>query len=124
MALRFPIHLLYFSVVTCIPSSHNTWQPRQCEIPSMATRHSKQIPMPQSGPRGSPLTDVRQACPASIIAIATVVPEGTTTGFPFTVTVISLRMRVLLCGSRRQVRFDRNLRFCSGDLIGQDPRRA
>jgi len=54
----------------------------------MATRHSKQIPMPQRGPRGSPLTDVRQACPAITIATATVAPEGTRTGVPFTVTVI------------------------------------
>src|SRR5580658_713413 len=90
----------------------------------MATRHSKQIPMPQRGPRGSPLTDVLQACPASTIATATVAPEGTTTGLPFTVTVIWLGMHVLLRGSRGKVRFDGNLGICAGDLIGQNARRT
>lgn len=53
----------------------------------MATRHSRQMPMPQSGPRASPVTDARQGCPAIITATATVVPAGTATWWPFTVKV-------------------------------------
>jgi hypothetical protein len=87
MKLRFPHHVSYFSVLTSMPSSHNTWQLRQCTCPSMVTRHSKQIPMPHEGPRGSPLIEVRQACPAIIMATATVEADGTTTDAPFTVTV-------------------------------------
>lgn len=51
----------------------------------MVTRHSKQIPMPQRGPRGSPETDRRNVrSPAIMIAAATVVPLGTSTGLPLT----------------------------------------
>jgi hypothetical protein len=48
--------------------------------------------MPQSGPRGSPLTEVRHACPAIMIAAATVVSVVTEIFRPFTVIVISLGM--------------------------------
>jgi hypothetical protein len=54
----------------------------------MATRHSKQMPMPHTGPRGSPVTDLRHAFPAIAIATATMAPEGTVTGAPSTVSVI------------------------------------
>src|SRR5271165_1753517 len=81
--------------------------------------------MPQSGPRGSPLTDVRHACPASTIATATVAPAGTTTGVPLTVTEtwsteIWLSMRVLVRHSRWQVRFNRDFRLRAVDLIGKN----
>jgi len=43
--------------------------------------------MPHNGPRGSPLTEIRQACPAIAMATATVAPDGTATRDPFTLTV-------------------------------------
>jgi hypothetical protein len=60
----------------------------------MATRHSKQTPIPHNGTRGSPFTEVRQACPAIVMATATVVPDGTVTGNPFTATVTCSDMRL------------------------------
>ena len=53
----------------------------------MDTRHSKQIPIPHNGPRGSPFTDVLHARPAIVTATATVAPNGTDTCEPFTVNV-------------------------------------
>jgi len=51
--------------------------------PSIVSRHSKQIPIPQSGPRGRPVTDRRNPGPRAIItATATEVPAGTTRGPP------------------------------------------
>jgi hypothetical protein len=44
-----------------------------------------QIPIPQSGPRGSPRTEVRHGSPAIIIAAATLVSAETRICFPFTV---------------------------------------
>jgi hypothetical protein len=44
-----------------------------------------QMPMPQSGPRASPLTENRHGSPAIIIAAATLVPAATSTDLPFTV---------------------------------------
>jgi len=66
-----------------IPASHCTWHPRVCLFPLIVTRHSKQIPMPQSGPRRSPITEVRHVSPADSSKAATLVPAGTVTGFPF-----------------------------------------
>ena len=89
---RIAVALPYSSVLTSMPCSHKVWQLRQWAFPLMATLHSKQIPIPHSGPRGSPLTEVRHAFPASRTAVVTVAPEGTVTGTPFTVTTISLSM--------------------------------
>jgi hypothetical protein len=76
----------------------------------MVARHSKQIPIPQSGPRASPLTEVRHACPAIIIAAATVVSVAMETLRPFTVIVISpgmiLLAMILLTNARVPSRFD------------------
>jgi len=55
----------------------------------MTARHSKQTPIPHSGPRGSPVADVRHICPAMAIAAATVVPGRTEIGAPFTFNVTS-----------------------------------
>jgi len=53
-------------------------QLRWCGMPSIVTRHSKQMPIPQSGPRGSPETDLLKAVePSARIAAATVVPSST-----------------------------------------------
>ena len=38
--------------------SHGIWQLRQCGIPLIVTRHSKQMPIPHKGPRGSPVTEI------------------------------------------------------------------
>jgi hypothetical protein len=79
-----------------MPGSHGIWQLRQCESPLTTALHSKQIPMPHSGPRGSPDTDLRHAEPAIVIATATVAPSGTLTSTPFTFTEISLGMQMFL----------------------------
>ncbi len=44
-----------------------------------------QMPMPQSGQRGSPLAEKRHGSPTIIIAAATLVPAATRTSLPFTV---------------------------------------
>src|SRR6266849_8380797 len=84
------------SVFISMPGLHNTWQVRQYSLPSTAARHSKQIPMPHNGPRNSPLTDFRQAAPASAMATATVAPEGTTT----VVILLAMYFRHLLLVGR------------------------
>jgi hypothetical protein len=93
-----------------MPGSTMIWQLRQCGVPLIVTRHSKQIPIPHSGPRGSPATDVRHACPAIVIATATVAPSGTDTAEPFTISVTSLDTSNFLENTRWQVRIGRNLR--------------
>jgi hypothetical protein len=42
------------------------------------------MPIPQSGPRGSPETDTRQGAPACMITAATLDPGSTRTVRPFT----------------------------------------
>src|SRR5258708_4183020 len=91
-SLRHP----YSSVLTSISVSHRIWQLRQCSLPSMETRHSKQMPIPHKGPRASPVTDLRQACPAITTATATVVLEGTEMDLPFTLNVTWLSMGKLV----------------------------
>jgi hypothetical protein len=54
------------------------------------------MPIPHSGPRGSPVADVRQICAAMAIAAATLVPARTATGAPFTVNVTSSGIADLL----------------------------
>jgi hypothetical protein len=44
-----------------------------------------QIPMPQTGPRGSPLAEKRHGSAAIIIAAATLMPSHTRIVLPFTV---------------------------------------
>jgi hypothetical protein len=44
-----------------------------------------QMPMPHSGPRGSPRTENRHGSLAIITAAATLVPRATRTSFPFTI---------------------------------------
>ena len=93
----------------------------------MLTRHSKQIPIPHKGARGSPATEVRVVAPAIITAAATVVPGLTAMGAPFTVSVSERvvsgmgflrrrRDRSTFAGaafeeSRGQIRFRGDLRF-------------
>src|SRR4029077_8105991 len=96
----------YSSVFTSMLASHKSWQVLECDVPLTTARHSKQIPIPHKGPRGSPITELRQGCPAITIATATVAPAGTETDDPFTRTVNSLSMGVLLCSPRRQIRLD------------------
>lgn len=67
----------------------------------MVTRHSKHIPMPQNAVRGSPVTEVRQGCPLTAIATATVVPSGIDTASPLTRNVISSGMNRFRMDSRR-----------------------
>jgi hypothetical protein len=67
-----------------MPDAQRIRQLRQWGSRSIVTRHSKQIPIPQRVERGSPVTDLRQADPASATATATVDPTGTTTALPST----------------------------------------
>src|SRR5580693_7776116 len=93
-------------------ASHITWQLRWWIWPLISTRHSKQVPIPQSGARGWPETDARQTPVESSTATATVDPAATSTGVPFTRTVRVSDMRFDLCFddhlSRRQIRLGRN----------------
>ena len=115
-----------------MPGSHTIWQLRQCSLPLIDTRHSKQIPIAQSAPRGSPLTEFRHGCPAIVTATATVAPEGTDIREPFTVSVTEpgvgvdaeLCMGVFLRGSRGQIWLNRNFWFRARDRIHQNSRRC
>src|SRR6266576_246474 len=112
----------YSSVFTSMSGSHKSWQVLECGIPLTTARHSKQIPMPHKGPRGSAITELRQGCPAITIATATVAPAGTETDTPFTRTMNSLGMGVFLCRPRRKIRLDSDLRFRARHLIYEKPR--
>ena len=90
----------------------------------MATRHSKQIPIPHKGPLRSPRTEFRNDWPAIIIAAATVVPEATDTTAPFTVIVIASGMSTFFRRSGGQIRLDWNLRIHACDLVHQNSRRS
>jgi hypothetical protein len=62
-------------------------------LPSISTLHSKQTPIPQTGPRGSPLADWRVTPPvAAHTAAATVQPAGTFARVPSIVMNISSAM--------------------------------
>src|SRR4029453_11769902 len=69
-----------------MPLTQRTWQDRWCLSPLIVTRHSKQIPMPQSGPRGLLVTDRRSVeTPKARMAAATLVPRGTVQEAPLIV---------------------------------------
>src|SRR5690348_9228404 len=73
-------------MVTSMPSRQRNWHLCTCWRPSIATRHSKQTPMPQRGPRSSPDTERRKAeLPANKTAAATVEPRGMRTATPLMV---------------------------------------
>ncbi len=91
-----------------IPCSHNTWQLRTCFTPSISTRHSKHVPMPQNGARGSPETDVLQALSASKTATAAVERAGTAIDRPSTCTVTISVVNFRIHSPRRQIRLPRN----------------
>src|SRR5581483_6863953 len=88
----------------------------------METRHSKQMPMPHNGPRGSPVTDVLHGAPTRATATATVAPRGTETLRPLTVRFTESGMGDLPGGARWQVGLDGNFRFHSGDAVDEDAR--
>src|SRR5438105_2317892 len=89
----------------------------------MSTRHSKQIPIPHNGPRGSPVTEFRQCIPATVTAMATVAPRATETLRPFTIRVICSGMQVLHApDAGGQIRLDRDLGRPSRNLCDQQPR--
>src|SRR5690242_8155613 len=85
-----------------MPSRQSIWQLRTWSWPSIATRHSKQIPIPHRGPRSSPDTERRKVeRPASKTAAATVEPRGTRTVTPFTFICTASRMSNLHIATRR-----------------------
>jgi hypothetical protein len=76
------------------------------------------MPIPHSGPRGSPFTDLRnKLAPDSETAADTMLPAGTVTWTPFTESVTGLFM----LRASGQVRLDGNRRCPSEDLIGHQP---
>ncbi|MNQ82886.1 hypothetical protein D3C85_979520 [compost metagenome] len=69
--------LIHQRVSTCMPSRQRVWQAKR-RRPSMVTRHSWQIPIPHSGARRWPLTEVRlQPSLPRARAAATLVPSAT-----------------------------------------------
>src|SRR5579875_2039533 len=89
----------------------------------MVTRHSKQMPIPHKGARGSPETEVRQRhSPAIKTAAATDVPAATRSGLPFTSMAISSNMNGIppVWG----IRIARNGRLPAEDGIRQEPCRG
>jgi hypothetical protein len=74
--LRCAGHGRCVAVSMRMPSRHTVWQ-ASWRRPSMVTRHSWQMPMPQNGARGSPLTDRRER-PVGVAAsaAATLLPAG------------------------------------------------
>src|SRR4029077_5826912 len=103
-----------------MPGRHKIWQVRQKGISFTVARHSKQIPIPHSGPRISPETDWRQTAPASEMATATIAPEGTRTAFPSTITSISSDIGRLRRDAGWQIWLDGYGSFCSDHLIYQN----
>jgi hypothetical protein len=71
-----------------MPEAHNIWQLGQWALPSIFTRHSKQIPIPHNTLRGCPDTEVRQNPPTIATATATLVPSETEIAAPFMVSEI------------------------------------
>ena len=89
------------------------------------TRHSKQIPMPHSGPRGSPVTERRKLeIPHCRTAAATVVPDSTATAIPFTETWMISGIHMLPRATRRQIGFNGNSGATTDNLIDQQLCRA
>src|SRR5581483_5356931 len=74
-------------VSTVMPSLQTIWHVRCCGTPSTLARHSKQIPIPQSAVRCSPLSEIRHGTPTSSSAAISIAPCGNVTGSPFTRTV-------------------------------------
>jgi hypothetical protein len=42
-----------------MPDAQRVWQLNLCGTPSIVTLHSKQMPMPHTGPLGWPVIDLR-----------------------------------------------------------------
>jgi|SRR5215213_2823723 len=62
-------------------------------MPSIVTRHSKQIPIPHNGPRASPVTERRnEVTPLRSTAAETMLPGGTVTETPLTVMLTTSRI--------------------------------
>src|ERR1051326_7132021 len=70
----------------------------------MVTRHSKQMPIPHSGPRGSWITERRnEAAPAMATAAETILPSGTATETLLTCSLICSGMHRILTDSVWQI---------------------
>src|SRR5689334_25441715 len=81
--------------------------------------------MPHNGPRGSPVTERRNAVtPVLRIAADTMLPAGIVTETPLTTTVTVSGMQRLLRHARGEIRFDRNRSLAIHDLRDEQPRRA
>src|SRR5487761_350377 len=102
--------------------SHNG-APHKRPADLIVARHSKQTPIPQRAPRGSPITERRtNVLPFIKIAASAVVPSVTETRKPFTATDTVLDMHPLR-NARRQIRLSRNLRRALQQLVSDEPSR-
>jgi hypothetical protein len=72
-----------------MPARQSIWQVRRNGSPSTVAAHSKQMPMPHNGARGSPRTDLREGIPACSSAAATVMPDVASMHLPSTTIVIA-----------------------------------
>ena len=90
-----------------MPSAQLSWQVRCWVCPSTVARHSKQIPIPQTGPRSSPWTERLKPARVVRIAAATVVPACTFTSAPSMVIFTKSGMG-RLAEPCREIRGDRN----------------
>jgi hypothetical protein len=85
-------------------------------------RHSKQIPIAQSGARGSPVTNECANAPALRIAVATIEPSETCICLPFNVIeIVEGRSGILIARreSFREIWLDRDERLAPRKLIGK-----
>jgi len=109
-----------------MPFSQGVIQERWCGWPLMVTRHSQQTPIPQSGPRGVPDTELRNCdSPAMATAAATAVPGGMLIRRPLTEMVTSSAKSISFVGeSFWRIRGCRNLRIAPQQQVGQQLPRA
>jgi hypothetical protein len=118
------INLFHHCVRTCIFALHTTWHVRLCATESTSARHSMHTPIPHNTDRGDPVSDRLEGTPAIRRATATVLPSGTRTGAPFTITTTESDMRRLADRARRKIRLLCNRRLPSENHVGdQSPRR-
>ena len=90
----------------------------------MVARHSKQTPMPHTGPRGSFDTDCRSAGPcAFMITDATLLPEVVVTGLPSSVIAMGSAIGGGSPEAIRQVRLDGNRGFSAEHVSDNQLRR-
>ena len=101
-----------------MPGRHASIQVRSCAMPSTVARHSKQMPMPQTGHRRSPETDRRKP-PAITIALATEVPGLTAISLSSMRTLMGSRMMGYRRKAHGQKWFERDFRLAPEGRVNE-----